>query len=54
MNVIRGLEHLCCEDRLKRLKGFQLEQRRLWRDCIGTFQLKGAYRKNGEAFYTSM
>ena len=50
--VIRGLEHLSYEDRLREL-GFSLEKRQLWGDLIAAFQyLKGAYRKAGEELFT--
>ncbi|GAB0185633.1 hypothetical protein GRJ2_001028600 [Grus japonensis] len=51
--MIRGLEHLSYEDRLRELGLFSLEKRRLQRDLRAAFQcLKGAYRKAGEGLFT--
>ncbi|KFV61237.1 hypothetical protein N307_09366, partial [Dryobates pubescens] len=53
MKMIRGLEHLCYEDRLRELGLCSLEKTRLQGDLIAAFQyLKGAYRKDGERLFT--
>jgi len=50
--MIRVLEHLPYEDRLRELGLFRLEKRRLWRDLIVAIQcLKGAYRKDVEGLF---
>jgi len=50
--VIRRMEHLTYEERLRDLRLLSLEKRRLWGDLIAAFQyLKGAYKKAGKGLF---
>ncbi|KAK4831134.1 hypothetical protein QYF61_015437 [Mycteria americana] len=53
--MIREMEHLSYEERLRELGLFSLEKRRLQWDLISAFQyLKGAYKKDGETLFGSV
>ncbi|KAK4829739.1 hypothetical protein QYF61_006448 [Mycteria americana] len=51
--MLRGMEHLSYEERLRELGLFSLEKGRLQEDLIAAFQyLKGAYKKDGEKLFS--
>ena len=51
--MIRGLEHLSYEERLRELGLFSLEKRRFQGNLIVAFKyLKGAYKQEGERLFT--
>jgi len=52
--MVKGMEHLSCKERLRELRLFSPEKRRLQGDLIVAFQyLKGACKKAGEGLFTS-
>ena len=51
--MIRGLEHLSYDEKLRELGLFSLEKRRLRGDLIMAFQyFKGVYKQEGEELFT--
>ncbi|KAM9643769.1 uncharacterized protein ACIBXB_012437 [Morphnus guianensis] len=51
--MIRGMEHLSYEERLRELRLSSLEKRRLQGDLIAAFQyIKGAYKKDEERLFS--
>ena len=51
--MIRGMQYLSYEERLRELGLFSLEKRRLQGDLIVAFQyLKGAYKKDGDRLFS--
>jgi len=53
--IIPGMEHFSYEDRLRDLRLFSLEKRRLRRDLVAAFQyLKGSCRKEGDRLFSGV
>ena len=51
--MIKGLEHLSCEERLRELGLISLEKKRLHGDLTVAFQdLKGVYKQEGVLLFT--
>jgi len=53
--MMGGLEHLSYADRLRELRLFSLEKRRLWGHLIAAFQyFKGACKKDGSNIFIGL
>jgi len=53
--MIRGMEHLFYDDRLRELGMFSLEKRRLWGGLTVVFQyVKGDYQQQGNQLFTRL
>lgn len=52
ISMIRGMEHLSCEDSLEEVRLFNLEKTRLWKDLTVAFlYLKGVYKEYRERYF---
>ncbi|KAK4826733.1 hypothetical protein QYF61_010986 [Mycteria americana] len=53
IKIIRGLEHLSYQEKLRKLRWFSPKKRKLWGHLVVAFQyLKEAYKKDGERLFT--